>query len=276
MSRTGIEWTEFTWNPFVGCNVHSAGCTNCYAMAMAARLERFGTAPQYAGTTRIMNGRPVWSGRLNRASDAGMRKPLGIREPARIFVNSMADYFHEGAPDAWRIEALDVMQATPRHSYQVLTKRPENILPFLERTGAVLPANTWIGATVERADVAWRIDVLRRVPARIRFLSIEPLIGPIGRLDLAGIHWVIVGGESGPGARPMRAAWLCEVIEQCTAQGVATFFKQWGKISNNPIYHEPPDHRSPLTGAARVEQLDPIGKGGSTLSGRRWVEYPED
>lgn len=269
---TGIEWTEHTWNPFVGCLIHTAGCTNCYAMRQAARIERLGHAPYYAGTTRIANGHPVWTGKVARASDDQMRKPLTIRAPARIFVNSMSDYFHSAALDEWRLEALAIMRATPWHSYQVLTKRPEEIRPFLDRTGAELPVNAWIGATVERGDFSQRIDTLRQVPAAIRFLSIEPLIGSMGKLDLAGIHWVIVGGESGPGARPMALDWLAGVIEQCRAQGVALFFKQWGIPRNNPLWAEAVRlGRSP---AAYVAERDPVGRGGSKWRGREIKAYP--
>jgi protein gp37 len=271
---TGIEWTEHTWNPFAGCSIHTPGCTNCYAMRQARRMEEFGTSPTYAGTTRIANGKPIWTGVINRASAATMKRPFQIPAPSMIFVNSMSDFWHEKARDEWRIEALGVMAAT-YHTYQVLTKRPENILPFLEAHTLHIPANVWIGATVERGDFKHRIDTLRRVPAGIRFLSVEPLIGEVGPLDLTGIHWVIGGGESGPGARSMRADWARELRDECTRQGVAFFWKQWGKPQNNPIYHDGPTRDCPLTGAARVEALDPVGKGGSKIDGREWKEYPD-
>ncbi|MEX2149007.1 MAG: phage Gp37/Gp68 family protein [Steroidobacteraceae bacterium] len=270
--QTGIEWTTATWNPFVGCSIHTPGCTNCYAMRQAARIERMAHAPYYAGTTRIANGHPIWTGKLARASDDQVRKPLTIRSPARIFVNSMSDFFHEGALDEWRLEALAIMRATPRHSYQVLTKRPEEIRPFLDRAGAELPANVWLGATVERGDFAHRIDTLRAVAAAIRFRSIEPLIGPIGELDLSGIHWVIVGGESGPGARRMAREWLAGVIDQCRAQHVALFFKQWGIPQNNPLWAEAVTLGFPP--ATYVAERDPVGKGGSRYLGREIKQYP--
>ncbi len=266
MSRTSIEWTDFSWNYWAGCSIHSAGCSNCYAMSMAARIERFGSAPHYAGTTRIANGKPVWTGKLSLASPAQRRKPLTIRPPSRIFTNSMSDFFHADAPDAWRLEMLDIMRTTTRHQFQTLTKRPENIAPFLERTGATLPTNFWAGATVERHDFRHRIDMLRQVPAAIRFLSIEPLIGPMLELDLRNIHWVIVGGESGPGARPMEADWVRDIRDQCIRQGVALFVKQFGQARNNPLHA--------LGGTALVTREDPQGKGGSTLDGRRWTEFP--
>lgn len=277
---TGIEWTEHTWNPFVGCTIHTAGCTNCYAMRTALRLQEFGQ-PSYQGVVKVANGKAVWTGKMNRASDAQMRKPLKIKKPSLIFVNSMSDFFHEDAQDDWRLEALHVMFKTP-HQYQVLTKRPENIAPFLDRVNQVgramagpgadrFPDNVWIGATVEREDFVHRIATLRAVPARIRFLSIEPLIGPIGPMDLTGIHWVILGGESGPGARPMDSDWCRSVRDQCQAQGVPLFFKQWGKASNNPKFYSPPPG---MSGAAWVGKSDPNGKGGSLLDGREWKEYP--
>lgn len=266
---TGIEWTNHTWNPTIGCTIITAGCTNCYAMRAAQRLMEFGN-PSYAGVTQQVNGKAVWTGRVNRATDTQMRKPLGIKTPSLIFVNSMSDFFHESVHDTWRLEALGIMAHTP-HQYQVLTKRPEEVCPFLLRSGARLPRNCWIGATVERADVRHRIDTLRHVPATIRFLSIEPLIGAVGELDLGGIHWVIAGGESGPGARPMKFEWLREVIEQCRAQKVATFLKQYGKPENNPLWAQTP---AGWRAQDWVRDRDPIGKGGSLYEGRPIKEYP--
>lgn len=286
---TGIEWTEHTWNPFVGCSIHTAGCTNCYAMGQAMRIVRMGTTASYDGTVKLAgNGKPIWTGRVNKASAAAMRRPLTIREPSIIFVNSMSDFFHEAAQDAWRLEALEIMVRTP-HQYQVLTKRPENILPFLERTKVAFPRNVWIGATLERGDFAHRIDTLREVPATIRFLSVEPLIGYIGEVDLSGIHWVITGGESGPGSRPMHSAWVREVRDLCVAQSVPHFFKQWGDwrpvdahagpLPERPIgeirhldleggvHKEPGDNREPIIH---------VGKkvAGAEIDGQRWREYP--
>jgi protein gp37 len=268
---TGIEWTEHTWNPFVGCSIHTAGCTNCYAMRLAARIEAFGTTPAYAGTTRIANGHPVWSGRINRSSPATWRKPLSVRAPSKFFVNSMSDFFHEDAPDEWRADAIDIMRATPRHQYQVLTKRIELVAPFLDRTGLELPPNFWMGVTVERADMTHRLDTLRELPARIRFVSAEPLLGPIERLDLAGIDWVITGGESGPRARPMRIEWVRSIRDQCLAAGVAFFHKQYGLARNNPLANEAP---AECSAAAWVKQVDPLGKGGALVDGVLWRQFP--
>lgn len=251
MRTTEIEWTEHTWNPFVGCSVHSAGCKNCYAMRMAARLDAAGQSA-YRGTTK--NG--AWSGVLHRNSERVRAKPRRIAGEAMIFVNSMSDFWHASAEDAWRIEALATMRACPQHVFQVLTKRPENIRPFLARTGETIPPNVWLGATVEDGRVTDRIGAIRGI-APINFLSIEPLIGPIYRIDLTGIQWVIVGGESGPRCRPMHPDWVREVRDQCAAQGVPFFFKQWGHLRNNPM----PDG-------------DTIGKGGSMLDGRHHKAFP--
>lgn len=222
---TKIEWTEHTWNPFVGCDIVSPGCRNCYAMRMAARLEGFGQ-PAYAGTTQPSKRGRVWTGILRRNSDTVMRKPLGIRHPAMIFVNSMSDFWHPAAEDEWRAQALEVMRQTPRHQYQILTKRPELIASTLARMGDTLPRNVWLGATVEDAKVKARIDQIRHIDAAVRFLSVEPLIGPLGKADLSGVHWVIVGGESGPKFRTMHPAWARDVRNQCRDQGVPFFMKQ--------------------------------------------------
>jgi protein gp37 len=277
MQTTGIEWTNVTWNPFVGCSINSAGCTNCYAMRQANRLEKL-QSPSYRGTTRMVNGNPVWTGVVNRATHAAMNKPLQLREPSRIFVNSMSDFFHEKADDAWRVEALSVIKRTPQHHYQILTKLPENILPFMNRVGlARWPVNVWMGVTVERADFGWRLDELRKVPALVKFVSIEPLIGSVAGIDLTQIRWAIIGGESGPGARPMRLVWAQEARDICLKYGTLIFFKQWGMSENNPIYRQP-EPRIPGTadvaGRKRVEILDPVGKGGSLLDGKSWKQYP--
>lgn len=267
---TGIEWTEHTWNPFVGCSIHSAGCRNCYAMRLAHRLEAFGQKP-YAGTTQNVNGNNVWTGVMNRSSDATMRKPLGIRGSSMIFVNSMSDFFHENALDAWRSEALDIMRRCPQHTFQILTKRPENIGPFLLRARESFPDNAWIGATVESGQTTHRIDTLRSVPAAVRFISFEPLISDVGALDLSDIHWAISGGESGPGARSCNPDWVRHIRDQCVQQHVAHFFKQWGHWRNNPIALTATAGLSP---AKWVEQQDPDGKGGSLLDGVMWKEWP--
>jgi len=259
MRTTEIEWTEHTWNPFVGCSIHTAGCTNCYAMRQANRIQAFGTVPHYDGITRKVNGRAVWSGKLARGSDRAMNKPLGIGGSALIFVNSMSDFFHDAADDAWRREALDIMRRCPQHTFQILTKRPEHIGPFLLRTGETFPANAWVGVTVEHAATAWRIAVLREVPAAVRFISFEPLVSAVGEIDLTGIHWAITGGESGPRARVCNPQWVREILEWCYVHEVPAFHKQWGQYASNPLVCE----RGLSVDAARA--IDPNGKGGSLV-----------
>jgi protein gp37 len=269
---TTIEWTHHTWNPFVGCSIKSAGCTNCYAMAQAYRLEHAFGFDAYQGTTHKVNGNVVWTGKVNRSSDAKMREPLRITAPSLIFVNSMSDFWHEAADDRWRAEVLEVMRATPRHRFQVLTKRPENIAGIMARMRLrSLPDNLWLGCTLEDHRVADRAPILARVPARIRFLSIEPITARVGALDLAGIHWVITGGESGRRARPNKPEWTREVRDQAVAAGVALFHKQWGHYASNPFVAEQGMSQE------RAAELDPPenGKGGALLDGRLWREFPE-
>lgn len=273
---TGIEWTEHTWNPVLGCSIASAGCTNCYAMLQASKLAAWGS-DQYQGLTREVNGKPVWTGIMRQANPAQIVKPRKIKAPSMIFVNSMSDLGHPDALDEWRDAAFDVMREVNRHTYQVLTKRPEVFRRYYDERPHLhgLP-NIWIGVSVENARVAGRIDELREIPAAIRFLSVEPLIGSVGPLDLTGIHWVITGGESGPGSRLCLPKWVREVRDQCQEQGVAFFHKQWGTYGSNPLVCE--EGLSP----ARARQLDPdkdaagvpIGKGGSLLDGRQWREFP--
>lgn len=268
---TGIEWTQHTWNPTVGCSIATAGCTNCYAMRMAHRIEAFGTAPAYKGLTKSSKGGPVWTGKVSQASRAQVRKPLTIAEPSVIFVNSMSDLFHPDMDDRWRDDAFDVMREADRHTYQILTKRPEVARRYYaERPELHNLAQVWLGVSVERADVAWRIDELREVPVATRFLSVEPLIGPLGPVDLTGIHWVITGGESGPGARPCDPAWIREVRDLCQDHGVAFFHKQYGKWSNNPLVWE---QKHDIERAKALDP-DPSSKGGAGIDGRLYRELP--
>jgi protein gp37 len=224
MAETSIEWTDATWNPVAGCTVISPGCTNCYAMRMAARLEAMSVA-KYSGLTRKSGRRSVWTGKVtldNKSLDA----PRSWSKPRRIFVNSMSDLFHEHVPDDFIARAWHVMAETPRHTYQILTKRPDR----MAEVAATLPLlrNVWLGTSVESADFFDRVDYLRRTPAAVRFISFEPLIGSVAGADLRDIHWAIVGGESGPGSRPMLAQWVEEVETICRHHGTAFFFKQWG------------------------------------------------
>lgn len=270
-AMTRIEWTQRTWNPVVGCGITSPGCTNCYAMRMASRLAAFGQ-PQYQGLTHKVKGKSVWTGKVRLASDHKLHEPLRVKRPTVWFVNSMSDLFHKDVEWDWIRRVIAVMAETPLHTYQVLTKRPDVAESFFNEYGRIWPTNAWLGVSVESADWTGRIDVLRRLPARIRFLSVEPLIGPVGHLNLDDIHWVITGGESGPGARQCRAEWVREVRDQCVAQGKAFFHKQWGGAANNPLAAEKPSG-TPLN--QWIRQVDPHGKGGAMLDGRLWREYPE-
>jgi protein gp37 len=221
-----IEWTDATWNPIVGCAMISPGCTNCYAVRMAARLAAIG-APPYQGVTRKSGGRFVWTGTL-RINEKAMEAPLGWKRPKKIFVNSMSDLFQDGVSAVDLARVWDVMARAPQHRFQVLTKRPDRMRAFLQSRGSAALENVWIGTSVETSAYVGRIDELRETPAAIRFVSFEPLIGPVGPVDLSGIHWAIVGGESGPGARPIEEAWVDELLDGCREQNVAFFFKQWG------------------------------------------------
>jgi protein gp37 len=226
MADTSIEWTDATWNPVAGCTVLSPGCTNCYAMRMAARLEAMGLE-KYRGLTRKSGRRAVWSGKL-RLDRQALNAPRGWRKPRRIFVNSMSDLFHEAVSPEFVGEVWSVMRQTPQHTYQILTKRPDRMLE-LTRGLAVLP-NVWLGTSVESGDYLHRIDELRKVAAIVRFVSFEPLLGSVAACDLSQIHWAIVGGESGPRARPMSKVWVDEIEAACRKAGTAFFFKQWGGV----------------------------------------------
>ena len=226
MAASEIEWTEATWNPIAGCSVLSPGCTNCYAMRMAARLQAMGMA-KYSGTTRKSGKRHVWTGRVNVDMNA-LAMPLAWKKPQRIFVNSMSDLFQDKADEAFIQQVWQIMKEAHWHSFQVLTKRPERMLDVLSKPSFPTLPNVWLGTSVENEDYSNRIALLRRVPARIRFVSFEPLLGPIAQPDLHGIHWAIVGGESGPHAREMKKWWVEQLHEACHRQGVAFFFKQWG------------------------------------------------
>ena len=226
VATSDIEWTEATWNPLAGCAIVSPGCTNCYAMRMAARLQAMGMA-KYAGTTRKSGKRHVWTGRVN-VDKTALTAPLSWKKPQRIFVNSMSDLFQDKASEVFINRVWRVMKEAHWHSFQVLTKRPERMLELLSKSEFPMLPNVWLGTSVESQDHLDRIDILRRVPARIRFVSFEPLLGPIIDPDLSGIHWAIVGGESGPRARPMQEWWVEQIHEACERHEVAFFFKQWG------------------------------------------------
>jgi protein gp37 len=212
---TTIEWTNLTWNPVTGCTKISQGCKHCYAERMAKRLAAM-------GSPRYVNGF-----QLTLQPDL-VDLPRQWRQPRLIFVNSMSDLFHEGVPLEFIERVFETMQACPQHTFQVLTKRSARLREL--SLALPWPANVWMGVSVEDEQVLHRVGDLRAVPAAIRFLSCEPLIGPLPNLDIRGIHWVIVGGESGPGARPMRPEWVREIRDRCEQANVAFFFKQWGGI----------------------------------------------
>jgi protein gp37 len=226
MAETSIEWTDATWNPVAGCSVLTAGCTNCYAMRMAARLEAMGTR-KYRGLTRKSGGRAVWTGKI-RLDEASLDAPKTWTKPRKVFVNSMSDLFHDDVPVEFISRVWAVMKETPRHTYQILTKRPERMAEVLSRAPFGILPNVWLGTSVEDNRVLHRLDALRRVPAAIRFVSLEPLIGSVAKGNLTGIHWAIVGGESGPRAREMKPEWVDEIEAMCRRSGAAFFFKQWG------------------------------------------------
>lgn len=222
-----IEWTEATWNPVVGCTVHTTGCTNCYAMRLAHRLGAMGQ-PNYQGLTRISGGRPKWTGEIRCLPDS-LEIPYRWKSGRLIFVNSMSDLFHENVPDGFIFQVFEVMSNTKRHTYQILTKRSERLKEISHKLN--WPENVWMGVSVESQDVKFRIDDLRQCGAFIKFLSLEPLLGPLGQLNLSNIDWVIAGGESGPNARPINADWVRAIRDQCTTSNTAFHFKQWGGIN---------------------------------------------
>jgi protein gp37 len=220
--KSAIEWTEATWNPTTGCDRISAGCDNCYALSLAARLKAMGSSKYQ------VDGDPRTSGPGFGVTThaAALRVPERWRTPRVIFVNSMSDLFHARVPVEFVHDVFDVMARTPRHTYQVLTKRASR----LARLAPSLPwpDNVWMGVSVETADHIGRIDKLRTVESAVRFLSLEPLLGPLPDLDLTRVDWVIVGGESGAAARDIDAAWVRDIRDQCLDQHVPFFFKQWG------------------------------------------------
>ncbi|MFZ5898009.1 MAG: DUF5131 family protein [Bacillota bacterium] len=213
--RSKIEWTETTWNPVTGCSKISPGCRHCYAERMAARLRAMG-CPRYRYGFQVTVHPDLVS------------LPLSWRKPRLVFVNSMSDLFHPDVPFRFILDVFRIMEAAGQHQFQVLTKRAER----LEELAPALPwpDNVWMGVSVENGDYLYRIDHLRNTPARVKFLSLEPLLGPLGALDLSNIDWLIVGGESGPGARPMKQEWVREIRDRCLASKVPFFFKQWGGV----------------------------------------------
>jgi protein gp37 len=226
MADSKIEWTDATWNPVAGCAIITAGCTNCYAMRMAARLDAMGVE-KYRGLTRRSGGRSVWTGKIN-CDEASLDVPRTWSKPRRVFVNSMSDLFHADVPESFIGKVWDVMRETPRHTYQILTKRPDRMALVLNGSRYPTLLNVWLGVSVEDSNVLPRLNALRCTPAAVRFVSFEPLIGSVAGANLEGIHWAIVGGESGPRSRPMKPEWVDEIESSCRKTGAAFFFKQWG------------------------------------------------
>jgi protein gp37 len=215
MATSRIEWTESTWNPLTGCTKVSPGCKHCYAERMSKRLHAMGQ-PNYANAFKLT------------LHPNALEIPLGWKKPQMIFVNSMSDLFHTAVPIDFIQQVFDVMRRADWHTFQVLTKRAERLSELDSQID--WPANVWMGVSVENQDYTDRIDHLRQTRARIKFLSLEPLLGPLPRLNFKGINWAIVGGESGPGARPMLEEWVIDIRNQCRAQHVPFFFKQWGGV----------------------------------------------
>ena len=220
MRTTKIEWTDRTWNPVTGCTKLSTGCTHCYAETMAYRLQAMGVK-KYA------------NGFFPTLHNDTLSEPLKWKQPHTIFVCSMADLFHDNVPFSFIDSVLETIRQTPQHRYQILTKRSERMAEYFD--SKVIPENIWLGVTVEAETAKQRIDPLRKLNATIRFLSCEPLVEDVGEIDLTGIHWLIVGGESGVKARPMRAEWVRSLQQQAEEQDVAFFFKQWGTWGSDGV-----------------------------------------
>jgi protein gp37 len=269
-----IEWTDETWNPVTGCTQISPGCENCYALRMSHRLKAMGVA-NYRNAFELTT------------HDHVLEKPLSWKKPRKVFVNSMSDLFHRDVPVEFIKRVLDVCRRAHWHQFQILTKRSQR----LARDAKLLdwPNNVWMGTSVESQEYAYRVDHLREVPAAVRFISFEPLIGPVDRVDLTGIDWAIVGGESGPGSRPSHPDWFRKIRRLCEKQGTAFFFKQYGdfapaqeeieekraiRIDRQGVIRESTDKRTRKTDAVVVR----IGKGnaGRMLDGRTWDAYPEN
>ena len=242
MKKSKIEWTEETWNPTTGCTKVSSGCKHCYAETMANRLKAMGTPGYENGFGFTM-------------MPERLEQPLKKKKPTKYFVNSMSDLFHEDMDPSFLDQIMGVMDLTPQHVYQILTKREDAMNEYFKKRR--IPDNIWLGVTCEdRKHGVPRIDKLRNIPAKIKFLSVEPLLEDIGEIDLTGIDWVIVGGESGPKARPMKQEWALNVKRQCEEQNVAFFFKQWGTWGAD--------------GVKRSKKNN-----GRILEGKEWNEFPE-
>lgn len=232
-AQSAIEWTEITWNPVTGCSKISDGCKHCYAERMSLRLQAMGT-PKYGRGFSVA------------VHEAELKKPLGWKKPRLVFVNSMSDLFHESVPSGFIESVFAVMNSADAHTFQVLTKRPERIGEL--GASLVWTPNIWLGVSIESEKWLDRLDELKCTRARVKFLSLEPLLGPLSGVDLGGVDWVIAGGESGPGARPMEAQWVREIRDNCRRSGIPFFFKQWGGVFKK--------------------------RTGRTLDGRTWDQMP--
>lgn len=251
MGQSTIEWTQMTWNPTTGCNKLSAGCKFCYALTMSKRLKAM-------GQEKYKNGF-----KLTVHPDT-LKIPYTWKKPMKVFVNSMSDLFHKDIPVEYIQKVFKVMNDNPKHTFQILTKRAELLLQYDQAGLLNWSDNIWIGVSVEDNRVISRIDSLRNVKSHIRFLSLEPLIGPLNNLNLTNIDWVIVGGESGHGARPVKKEWIVNIKDDCKKNKIPFFFKQWGKPSFNDNQNDP-----------TIEQEHPNhAKGGCQLNGKIYREMP--
>ncbi|MFJ7229714.1 DUF5131 family protein [Streptomyces tendae] len=241
--RSTIEWTEATWNPTTGCDRISKGCDNCYALTLAKRLKAMGS-PKYQNDGDSRTSGPGFDLTIHPET---LRLPYSWKSPRTVFVNSMSDLFHARVPISYVKDIFDVMRETPQHTYQVLTKRSTRMRKIADQFD--WPQNVWMGVTVESAEFIWRIEDLRQIPAHVRFLSCEPLIGPLGSINLSNIDWVIAGGESGRRHRPIQECWVTGLRDQCADAQVPFFFKQWGGSTPK--------------------------SGGRMLQGRTWDQYPK-
>lgn len=255
-----------SWNPFVGCDKISAGCKNCYALTDAYRFGH--KRPYYTGVTTKENGKVKFTGVINR-QDSQFYKPRIEQKPHIYFLNSMSDFFHPNANDAWRLEVLEIMKVCDWHLFLLLTKRTDEMVKFFEQNPtAKLSDNVWLGATIESADYTHRIDELVSIPAHVHFLMLEPLLGPIPDLKLVGIDWVVIGGESensNEKRRGMEYDWVIDIQQQCKTANVPFFFKQWGHWKNNPLS---------TGGRLAVAKTDTLTKGAELLNGQTFHAHP--
>jgi protein gp37 len=261
--RSSIEWTESTWNPVTGCSKISPGCKFCYAKRMADRLKAMGQ-PRYRDGFAV------------RLQEDLIDLPLRWREPRIVFVNSMSDLFHEDIPESFILRCFQTMNIAKQHTFQVLTKRPTRCTELAKKIDWT--SNIWIGTSIESAEYSWRSSSIASLPAAVRFLSIEPLLSAIPNLPLKSIDWAIVGGESGPGARPMDPDWVRQIRDRCVAQNVPFFFKQWGGVRKSRTGRTldgrtwdelPVTTREAGNGQRATRNTKRLGRSGSTSSGRR-------